>query len=96
MDTAHYIQTICGVCFEGTGQSRLAIPVMVTTGNLRIRAYLCQDCMAKAEDAEVAPVDIRCGDATEVSTTCNPWLERLATTDDPVVNNSPPEIWETT
>lgn len=41
---------VCGVCLlEGRGYVT-AIEVEVTSGELRIRTWLCPDCMAKAED----------------------------------------------
>ncbi len=67
MNQANYVQTICERCFEETGESKPSSPVIVTTGSIRIRAYLCCECAAKAEDAEDAPVDIRCGDITSES-----------------------------
>ena len=50
---ANVLHVVCGVCGEATGDySKTAIQVTVKSGKLRIRTWLCSDCMAKAEDAQ--------------------------------------------
>ena len=61
MNQANYVQCICGECLRETGESKTAIYVTVKTGSIRIDAWLCRDCMAKAEDAQEAPTMIRYG-----------------------------------